>query len=141
MNKMRLPFSLMDHVLKFNCSFYGLCDLLCNFFKHLTYNLEKCKFVQSPHDPWFIICPNVIYVVYVNAYLFFLPPKPDIDQTIENIRQTYMILNVEDDNTGFLVVNIDHTDDGCATLTQTGCIYCILVATHGRYKSQEYSFI
>ena len=41
-----------------------------------------------------------------------------------------MTLNVEDDVAGFFGVHIDHTYDGCITLTQTGIIDHIMLATH-----------
>ena len=117
LNKMGLPTLFKEnHVLNFNRSLYGLRDSPRNFFKHLQGKLKQCKFIQSSHDPCLFIGTKLICVVYADDYLFFSPSYSDIDQKNENIRQTGMTLNAEDDVVGSLGVHIYHEENGCVTL-------------------------
>ena len=129
LKKIELPTSFKEnHVIKLNWFLYGIRNSPRNFFKHLNTELEQCKFVQCPHHPCLFIGLKVICVVYVDYCLLFYPSHSNIDQPIDNIHQTGMTLNFEDDAAGFLGVNIDHAENGCVTLTQKGFIDCILIA-------------
>jgi len=67
-----------NHVLKLNRSLYGLRQSPRNFFLYLKGNLEAVGFNQSQLDPCLFISSHVIYVVYVDNYLFFAARKSDI---------------------------------------------------------------
>ena len=111
-----------NHVLKLKRSLYGQRDSPRNFFEHLKGNLIKCKFRQSESDPCLFFSDKVICVVYVDDCLFFSRQQVHIDRAIQDIKDTGMDLNVEDDVAGFLGVHLNHKDNGQVDLTQTGLI-------------------
>ena len=118
-----------NNVLKLNQPLYGFRDSTRNFIKHLKGKLEKCDFVQGTPDPCLCIGPKVICVVYVDNCLFFYHSQSDTDQENENIRQTGMTLNIEDNIAGFLEVHKNYAENGCVTLNQKGLIDRIFIAT------------
>eukprot|EP00957_Ditylum_brightwellii_P159829 12166044-Ditylum_brightwellii.AAC.1 len=76
---MGLPIKFKEgHVLKLNCSLYGLKQSSHNFFEFLKKKLLRCGFVQSQHDHWLFINDKVICLVYVNDCLFFAPDSKNI---------------------------------------------------------------
>jgi hypothetical protein len=114
-------------VLKLNKSLYGQKQSPRNFFLFLKGNLEAVGLHQSGADPCLFVNDKVICLVYVDDTLFLAKEMSDIDDHIEDLEKT-MVLEVEDDVTGFLGVHIDRRDDGTINLTQTGLIKRIITA-------------
>jgi len=108
--------------LKLQRSLYGLSQSPRHFFEHLTENLIKVGLKQSEVEPCLFISKKVIFLVYVDYTLYFIPNVSDIDMVLEKLRE----LNVEDDVAGFLGVLIKKLDEGRIEMTQTVLIKRIL---------------
>ena len=117
-------------VLKLKKSLYGLCQSPLNFYNHLKANLESIGFeCQQSVDPCLFISPKCICLVYVDDTLFFAPKPEYIDEAIEKLRATGMVLEREDSVAGFLGVHVDRDEtNGHIKLTQKGLIKRIIQA-------------
>jgi Reverse transcriptase (RNA-dependent DNA polymerase) len=123
-------FSQPGKVLRLKKSLYSLKQAPCNFFQHLKSKLESIGFQASTDiDSCLFISDKVICLCYVDDTLLFAREQESIDEVIEQLRQTDLTIEIEDDLAGFLGVQIKRNDaDGTVTLTQTGLIDCVLEA-------------
>jgi hypothetical protein len=121
-------FAIEGKVLKLKKSLYGLRESPKNFFEHLKSKLLDNGFEQSSEDPCLFKSENVICLVYVDDCLFFSAKEEYIDAKIDGLRQSGLLLEVEDDVSGFLGVLITKKEDGSIELLQTGLIDRIVKA-------------
>ena len=101
-----------------------------NFFQHLKSKLESIGFrAATDIDSCLFISDKVICLCYVDDTLLFSPKQEWIDEVIQQLRQTDLTIEIEDDVAGFLGVQIKRNDAaGTVTLTQTGLIDRIIEA-------------
>jgi hypothetical protein len=121
-------FSLEGKVMKLKKSLYGLRESPKNFFEHLKSKLIDNGFEQSSEDPCLFKSEKVICLVYVDDCLFFSAKEEYIDEKIDGLRNSGLLLDVEDDVSGFLGVLITKKEDGSIELLQTGLIGRIIKA-------------
>ena len=123
-------FSEPGKVLKLKKSLYGLKQSSRNFFQHLKGKLESCGFKSNDNlDPCLFISEKVIVLVYCDDTLLFSPKAEYIEETIQDLTEADLELNVEDSVAGFLGVHIERNDaDGSIKLTQKGLIKRIIEA-------------
>ena len=94
-------------MLKLKRSLYGLKQSPRNFFLHLKTKLESVGFEQSSVDPCLFISDKVLLVVYVDDTLLFSPKEEYINEMIEQMTNTSIKLEVEEqDVAGFLGISI-----------------------------------
>jgi len=121
-------FTLEGKVMKLKKSLYGLRESPKNFFEHLKSKLTENGFEQSDQDPCLFKSEKVICLVYVDDCLFFSAKEEYIDEKIDGLRSSGLLLDVEDDVSGFLGVLITKKEDGSIELLQTGLIGRIIKA-------------
>ena len=94
----------------------------CGFKKHSKSKLENVGFQQATEiDPCLFISPKCICLVYVDDTLFFAPKPEYIDEAIEKLRATGMVLEREDSVAGFLGVLVERDEtNGQIKLVQEG---------------------
>jgi len=98
------------------------------WFKFLSENLQKCELEpQNDVDPCLFISDTVICVVYVDDTLLYAKNRADIDDVILKLKKLGMLLDPEDDASGFLGVDIrKNPKTGEITLSQPGLIKKVL---------------
>ena len=123
-------FSQPGKVFRLNKSLYGLKQSPRNFFQHLKSKLESIGFQTATDiDSCLFISDKVICLCYVDDTLLFSPKQEWIDEVIEQLKQTDLTVEIEDDVAGFLGVQIKRDDEaGTVTLTQTGLIDRVIEA-------------
>ena len=68
-----------DIFIRSNKILYGQCEALCLWYENLWNGLLDFCYVVRKVYPFLIISNTVIFVVYVDNFLFFSPSKSDID--------------------------------------------------------------
>jgi len=78
----------------------------------LKANLESVGFVsQTDIDPCLFISDKVICLTYVDDTLFFSPRQEYINEAMDKLRTTGMVLEKEDDVAGYLGVHMETRGD------------------------------
>ncbi|KAL7485132.1 hypothetical protein ACHAW6_010731 [Cyclotella cf. meneghiniana] len=110
------------YVLKLNKALYGLKQAPRHFFNHLKDRLEKHNVRQSTCDPCLFIGDSIIVVMYVNDLLLYAKDDKTINKLIKHLHDDGFWIQKEGSAEGFLGVDIQQSDDGTFTITQTGLI-------------------
>jgi hypothetical protein len=121
-------FAVPGKVLRLKKNLYGRRAAPMTWFQHLSANLEKCGLEpQNDVDPCLFISDTVICIVYVDDTLLYAKNRADIDAVIAKLKKLGMLLDPEDDASGFLGVDIrKNHKTGEITLSQPGLIKKIL---------------
>ena len=101
--------------------------------------LEKHDIRQSTCDPCLFIGGSIIVVVYVDDLLLYVKDDETIDKLIQDLHDDGVWICKEGSAEGFLGVDIQRSDDGTFTLTQTGLLARVIDALglHSSYTSAK----
>jgi hypothetical protein len=119
-----------DCVLQIHKNIYGQKQAGLVWNKHLVSKLKEVGFNQCESDPCIFIKGSVMYVLYTDDSILMGPDSNELDQIIEQMKNTGLDLTVEGDISDFLGVKIDYKDDGTIHLTQPHLIDSILKELH-----------
>ena len=115
-----------DFVLKIKKHYYGQKQAGRVWNRHLTEKLKEAGFSQSKQDECLFYHGKAIYVIYTDDALLTGPDGIELDNIISKMKAVGLKMTYEDSVDDFLVVNIQHKEDGTIHLTQPHLIDSIL---------------
>ena len=115
-----------EHVLKIHKNIYGQKQAGRVWNKHLVSKLETAGFTQSSTDACVFYKGNCIYVLYTDDSILCGPDDAELDQIVQDLRNTGLDLTVEGDIGDFLGVKITTQPNGAILMTQPHLIDNIL---------------
>ena len=118
-------------VLSLKRSLYGLTFAGRLWYEHLIKALKSMGFTQSTIDPCLLFKKDLLIVVYVDDVGVASPTKEGADELVKALIDRGFELTREGSFSEFLGIKIDRNEaDGSLSLTQSGLIQRILVATN-----------
>jgi hypothetical protein len=115
-----------DYVLQLLKNLYGQKQAGRVWNKHLVSKLKSIGFKQSAIDECVFYKGQCIYVLYTDDSILAAPTDKDLDQVIQEMKDSGLDLTVEGDVSDFLGVKIDRQPNGEVHLTQPHLIDSIL---------------
>ena len=91
--------------------------------------MENVRFVQNNADPCLFVHQDMIYLVYVDDYLFFAKDDSRFEKILKKLLGENLTLEREDDVAGFLEDNLNvNQESETVELLQSGLIDRIITA-------------
>jgi len=118
--------SKQDEVVKLIKNVYGLKDASKTWIDHLTKGLLEYGFTQSQVDPCLFMKGPMIFCVYVDDAICFVPEKQMADDLIEALKKKGYMLTDEGEISAYLGIQIRKLPDGRISLTQPALISRII---------------
>jgi hypothetical protein len=126
--EMPLGFRQPGKVLKLKKTLYGLRQSPHAFWKFLTDATVASDMQVSKLDPCLFVGDSVTAVAFVDDILFWAKDEAYINQLAVKLSSQGLLLEQEDDASGFLGVKMTRTEEGFMEMKQTGLIDRILDA-------------
>ena len=108
-------------VMKINKSLCGLVQTLIYWYNHMKGAFEASVFKPIPQDPCIFYGIGMIELIYVDDVFFFGPDQDKIDEVINELDDSDLLLNIEDYVYDLLGVKVKTNKHPCkVTLTHGG---------------------
>lgn len=126
--EMPLGFRKQGKVLKLKKTLYWLRQSPRAFWQYLTKAMKAVGMKVSKLDPFLFVGDHVMAVAFVDDILFWATDQAYINELGSKLRGQGLLLEKEDDATGFLGVKMTKMEDDNIKIKQTGLIDRIVEA-------------